>query len=123
MPATWDQVDAKRSSGMFIEGLAPQKDGKIKWKMKTSGIFKPKRYSVEMSSASMENIFDDFERGLDRIKEVITEARVRDVKKVRFNSALGPIVRFNLVEACAFMLNHNARHFEQIYRTKPSIDI
>ncbi|MCH2198049.1 MAG: hypothetical protein MK081_04655 [Flavobacteriales bacterium] len=110
----WDHIEARGMANWAINGLAPQTGNKIKYKMKTSKVFQPVRLPMNADQETMNNVFDDFVAGLDFMADVTRDIRTREVKAHRFNSAIGPIVRFNVAEGLQFILHHNERHMIQI---------
>lgn len=95
----------------------PPIEGKIRFKMKTSKQFKPVLDIQKLTPEKTNEILDEMEQALNQLMSWIEETRNKDVQSIRFNSAIGPIVRFNVSEACEFILCHNERHFQQISNT------
>lgn len=95
----------------------PPVEGKIKFKMKTTKQFKPMLENTNLNQLSINEIVDEMNDSLIQLKGWVEDTRKKDVKTVRFNSAIGPVVRFNVSEACEFIICHNERHFQQLYNT------
>ena len=95
----------------------PPIEGEIKFKMKTSKQFKPMLDLASLTQLNIIEIVDEMNESLTELKKWVEETRKKEVKPVRFNSAIGPVVRFNVSEACEFILCHNERHFQQITNT------
>ncbi|TXI82177.1 MAG: DinB family protein [Flavobacteriales bacterium] len=95
----------------FTEGLKPQADGAIRWKMRTMKLFDPAR----QRGASLQSIgrFVDL---CDRFIHLLEQASTTDLNKVRVTSSLGPLVRFKAGDVIRFPLAHQERHFIQIER-------
>jgi hypothetical protein len=61
-------------------------------------------------------VFTDVYKSLDHLKECAIQSRTKNCSRVKFSSAIGPIIRFNVPEAIEFILRHNERHLFQIER-------
>ncbi len=100
-------------TNFLVNGFRP-KEGKVRFKMKTFGPFQPQLSNL--TEQEVEKAFNDFYSQLEVSKTAIAACRGLDVKRKKVNSALGPLVRFNLAEAIEFMLAHDERHLFQIER-------
>lgn len=105
----------------FLIKRFPPKEGKIRFKMKTGKQFKPMLDVDKLTENQVEGIFSEMKATLNELSAWIEQTRKKDVLPVRFNSAVGPIVKFNVIEACEFILCHNERHFQQIENTLKAI--
>ncbi|MFT5779162.1 MAG: hypothetical protein ACI837_002119 [Crocinitomicaceae bacterium] len=89
----------------------PPNEGKIRLKMKTSKQFQP---IILNEGQSMKDIFVELTDSLEELKSWVNTYRTQAISLKKFNSAIGPVVRFNIPEACEFILCHNERHFHQM---------
>lgn len=112
---TIDHVNAKWLPALLYKTFAP-KDENVRYKMKTMKRFEPVLELEKIAAHNVEEILEDLQRTLSELKEHVKNYRFASVEKVRFASAIGPIVRFNVAEACEFILCHNERHFVQMQR-------
>ncbi len=103
-----------RAMASYLIKRFPPKDGKIRLKMKTSKQFKPMLDVEQLTSEKVNEIMDNMSKSLDQLLGWVEQTRKKDVLPVRFNSAIGPIVKFNVSEASEFILCHTERHFFQI---------
>jgi hypothetical protein len=110
------EIKATWIPSMLIKRFPP-KEGKIRFKMKTMKTFQPVMTADELLKYPTERVFDEFEATLTQLQKWIEQYRKTDVTKVRFNSAVGAMVKFNVAEACEFILCHNERHLQQIQNT------
>lgn len=85
----------------------PPSHGKIRMKMKTMKVFEP--HNVNLATA-----IDALEDSLVQLTAWIEYTQGHDFSRKRFSSAVGSLIRFNVPEACEFILCHNERHFQQI---------
>ena len=119
LKATKEEVEvlSTRSVPSFLIKRFPPKDGKIRFKMKTSKIFKPLLDNSKLSNGEVKTLLIEMEKTLHQLSSWVEQTRKKDVLPVRFNSAIGPVVKFNASEACEFILCHNERHFQQLKNT------
>jgi len=89
----------------------PPSEGKIRFKMKTTKKFQPMIMEEQVPSAM---VISELEECLDELKGWVDYYRTEPISLRKFNSAVGAMVRFNIPEACEFILCHNERHFYQI---------
>jgi hypothetical protein len=68
----------------------------------------------DLNSVDIEQEFKALHACLDELSSWVKEYTVKDTAGNKFNSAIGALVRFNVPEACEFILGHNERHFHQI---------
>ena len=110
-----ERVEELRCSSIpsYLIKRFPPKDKKIRFKMKTSMMFKPMLNGGE----DIAKVISDFESTLDELETWVNRISNSGVSLKKFNSAIGPIVRFNVPEATEFILCHNERHFQQIENT------
>ncbi|MEM7160871.1 MAG: DinB family protein [Bacteroidota bacterium] len=112
----YDSLQKKTKSkgipAFLIKRFPPQKD-KIRLKMKTSKIFRPHVSNVDLENGDGLNYIDKMDSSLRELNDWCSASEKADLS-YKFNSAIGPIVRFNVMEACEFILCHNERHFQQI---------
>lgn len=106
-----------RAIPSFLINRFPPNDGKIRFKMKTFGKFKPLVNPNSLSEEEAQRIYEQFSESLNKLTEWTHAYRTKDVKAVRFNSAAGASVRFNVAEAVEFIIAHNERHCQQIENT------
>ncbi len=109
------EFNASSIPSFLIKRFPPQ-DGKVKFKMKTTKKFKPVLDNQSVNVSQAQSILDELEDSLQELKSWVEVYRARPVSMKKFNSALGPIVRFTIPEACEFILCHNERHFLQLER-------
>ena len=105
-----DQLKCSPISSYLIKRFPPIQ-GEIRFKMKTLKKFQP--IFPEQGVASSE-VIQELNASLDELKSWINQYRNTPISLKKFNSAIGPMVRFNIPEACEFILCHNERHFYQI---------
>jgi len=98
----------------FLIKRFPPVNGKVKFKMKTSKVFKPVLDVENISEASVREILGQLSDVLEELKSWVNVYRSNPISLKKFNSAIGPIVRFTVPEACEFILCHNERHFLQL---------
>lgn len=118
--ARWESLRAGRVASFLFKGFAP-KDGKLRYTMKTQKVFEPKVLPSVATEASLQQVFDAFRASLDHLAQSARTAAEHNVRPHRFNSAIGPIVRFNAAEAVEFILRHNERHFFQLDQTLSAV--
>ena len=113
LPVSSDQLNGVKSRSIpsFLIKRFPPIEGEIKFKMKTGKIFEP---STEMGGVDLPKEFAEMQDCLIHLYDSVQAYRLKQVEKIKFNSAIGPVVRFNVAEACEFILCHNERHFRQI---------
>lgn len=114
-----EQVEVLPASSVpsFLIKRFPPTEGEIRFKMKTSKQFKPMLDVENLTQKKVNDILDEMDKSLTQLMNWVEETRKKDVRTVRFNSAIGPLIRFNASEACEFILCHNERHFQQISNT------
>lgn len=95
----------------------PPKDGKIQMKMKTMKKFEPTLDVNSLSEEKVRVLLQELRDVLNELKDWVNHYRTKAVSLKKFNSAIGPMVRFHLPEACEFILCHNERHFFQIEKS------
>ena len=93
---------------MMINSMTPTSSRKRKFKMNTFGDFHPGN-SLEGNSTISEylNLKETF-------NQLLKESRNHYFGKQKVNSAIGPIMKFYVVECFAFLIAHEERHFLQI---------
>ena len=101
----------------FLIKRFPPKEGKIKMKMKTFDKFKPVFNPENISESEIKSIFDRFEAGINHINFALQKYPQKNVTEIKFPSAIGSLVKFNVAEACEFVICHNERHVQQIINT------
>lgn len=106
-----------RAVPSFLIKRFPPNEGEIRFKMKTTKQFKPMLDIDKLSSEKVIEIIQKMERSLDQLRGWVEQTRNKDVQEIRFNSAVGAMVKFNASEACEFILCHNERHFQQVSNT------
>lgn len=112
-PTTVDEIKSSMIPSMLLKRFPP-KNEQIRSKMKTTKQFQPVFLISELTSINIDSKLDDLIEILNHLKESVEKYRMTNVEKVRFNSAIGSLVKFNVAEACEFILCHNERHFQQI---------
>ncbi len=95
----------------LIKSFPPQQ-GKVKSKMKTFKRFLP--VINDLNGVDVEQEFKALHECLNELSSWVKEYSMKDTAGIKFNSAIGAVVRFNVPEACEFILGHNERHFHQI---------
>ncbi|MBV6647113.1 MAG: DinB family protein [Cyclobacteriaceae bacterium] len=103
-------VEKDRTSfvGKFaINGQKP-KDGKRKMKMKTFKFFDPERSEYDPAL-----VFTRFEVLRGELIDLIKQARQMNVGKAKVVSAIGPLLKFRVMECFAFLMAHEDRHIQQ----------
>lgn len=104
----------------FLIKRFPPKNGVITFKMKTTRTFKPVLDVEHLNHQQIETVLSELESVLKELKGWIEQYRTHPVSLKKFNSAIGAVVRFNIPEACEFILCHNERHFLQLERALTS---
>ncbi|MDG1331814.1 MAG: hypothetical protein P8P74_05765 [Crocinitomicaceae bacterium] len=119
-----DEVEAlpTRAIPSFLIKRFPPKEGEIRFKMKTTKSFKPVLEVDKLSKEHVQELLDKMKETLHQLSGWVEQTRKKDVLPVRFNSAIGAIVKFNASEACEFILCHNERHFQQVKNTIGEVD-
>lgn len=100
----------------FLIKRFPPNEGRIRFKMKTMKQFKPVLAIEQLNAQDIQNILSDMSDALTELKTWAERYRTQSISMKKFNSAIGATVRFNVPEACEFVLCHNERHFLQIDR-------
>ncbi|MCR9173094.1 MAG: DinB family protein [bacterium] len=100
----------------FLIKRFPPKKGSIKFKMKTTKQFKPVLNVSEVMEKDAQLILSQLYKVLQELKSWVEVYRTGSISLKKFNSAIGAVVRFNIPEACEFILCHNERHFLQLER-------
>ena len=98
---------------LVIEGQRP-KNNVRKWKMKTLKRFEPIIDLEHVNDNKANEIIDSFFALYGHLKETIVTSRGKDVTKIKFASAIGPIVNFYLPESFEFLICPLERHMVQI---------
>jgi len=102
-----------RSIPSYLIKRFPPKEGKIKFKMKTFKRFQPIFNIDDISQEQIELTFSNFEKSLEHLESAVKSYPSKKVESIRFNSAIGATVKFNIAEACEFVICHNERHLLQ----------
>lgn len=110
-----------RAIPSFLIKRFPPMEGEIKFKMKTSKQFKPMMDINKLTSEDVDQVKEEMKKSLNQLSSWVEQTRKKDVFPIRFNSAIGPIVKFNASEACEFILCHNERHFQQVKNTVDAV--
>ncbi len=110
------QIKASAIPSFLIKRFPP-KEGKIRFKMKTMNVFKPVLDVNTITDSKVNHTLTRFQEGLSQLKEWVNQYATKDVTSAKFNSAVGAWVKFNVAEACEFILCHNERHMQQIENT------
>jgi hypothetical protein len=95
----------------FINGLGVQKDGKIKFRMKTMKAFDPSATGVPDDNG-IERLYDN----LKRVSKILYQLEGKDLRSFKVTTALGPVLKFNVGDAIRFISAHNERHLLQLQR-------
>ena len=118
-----DELDVRstRAIPSFLIKRFRPKEGEIRFKMKTTKLFKPVLDVDELTKAQVDRLISEMKKTLNQLSDWVEQTRKKDVLPVRFNSAIGAVVKFNTSEACEFILCHNERHFQQVKNTIASV--
>jgi len=108
-------IKASRIPSFLIQRFPP-KDQRIRFKMKTMKQFKPILSVEHLSDQEIEQVWEEMTNSLSELKSWVEKYRNNPISMKKFNSAIGSVVRFNVPEACEFILCHNERHFLQVDR-------
>jgi hypothetical protein len=119
-PNKTEEIKARAIPSFLIKRFPP-KENKIRFKMKTFKKFQPMFSSTELSDEEIKSTFDNFILSLDHLEKAIKRYPTKSITDISFNSAIGATVRFNVAEACEFILCHNERHLLQASNTLRSI--
>ncbi len=111
----WGELSARRWVSLLLNNFRP-KNGILKMKMKTQKMFEPKLMPSKQNEESLNKVFAQMYGSLDHLRQCAVDSRTLKIKCIRFSSAIGPIIRFNVSEAIEFILRHNERHMYQIER-------
>lgn len=103
-----DQLRCSYISSLLMKRFAPV-DKQIKFKMKTMKKFQPIFDHDAVVDTKM--VIAELEACLNELKSWVNNYRTNPISLKKFNSAVGAVVRFNIPEACEFILCHNERHF------------
>ena len=85
--------------------------------MKTMSVFQPVMNVDQLKEKEVKAILDSFEARLNQINDWVLKYPEKDVSSIKFTSAIGALVKFNVAEACEFIICHNERHMQQINNT------
>jgi hypothetical protein len=91
----------------FIQGLAPDTDNRLRYRMKTFKTFEPGEVDPKEAVDRLINNFD-------RLNKIIIQCEGKDMRSFKVTTALGPVLRFYVGDALRFVTAHNARHFVQL---------
>lgn len=108
-----DTFKAGRKNAWFINMITPQ-GGKRSSKMKTTKKFHPVFQVEELDEQKVQEVFTQFFSDKQHLKGAIQASRTKKVGQSKFNSAIGPVVRFYLPEAFEFVIGHDERHLVQV---------
>lgn len=119
LPFSENKIESIRASAIpsFLIKRFPPKDGKVKFKMKTTKQFKPLLSPTEIEKTDVSELKTQLKNSLEQLKNWVTLSSTKNVFEQKFASAIGPIVQFNVLEACEFILCHNERHFHQLEKS------
>lgn len=95
--------------------MRPDKKHRIRWKMKTMPKMEPVASNMDTGA-----ILREFERQQRQILAFARKAEYINLSKARIKTALGPL-KFNFVDALAFIVAHTERHMQQAINTKNTI--
>ncbi len=102
-----------RSIPSYLIKRFPPKEGKIKFKMKTFKRFYPIFNIKNIGQDQIDLTLSNFEKSLDHLESAVKLYPSKNVESIKFNSAIGATVKFNVAEACEFVICHNERHLLQ----------
>lgn len=114
-PQPISEIESTAIPSFLIKRFPPQA-GVIRMKMKTTKRFEPLLKPEDRLEIEREAIVSELNACLHELEQWINLYPNKAVKSYRFNSAVGALVRFNVAEACEFMLCHAERHFLQLER-------
>ncbi|NRA10684.1 MAG: hypothetical protein HRT57_01860, partial [Crocinitomicaceae bacterium] len=97
-----DELKASRMISYLVKRFPPVK-GEIKFKMKTTKKFRP---IFENDRKEPIEVIQELDACLDELKSWVERYRTSAISLNKFNSAIGPVVRLNIPEACEFILCH-----------------
>ena len=100
-----DEYPLSAMTALMIKGTAP-KGNKRKWHSKTFKFFVP-------DVKNEEETFSRFEDQHRLFVDLLKRMRHKQHAKVKIVSAAGPMLKFRLGEAAAFLLAHQERHLVQ----------
>ena len=109
-PGRWGNLGA--------DGMVPRRDGSIRWRMRTMGMFEPRpgRVADRSPIARFLMIQQD-------LLDLLEKARTRGIEGARVTSTLGPILRFKAGDAFRFPIAHQERHLLQLQRTLDAVGV
>lgn len=93
----------------MIKSLLPDERGLISKNMKT---FK----KTTPTAAVSEEAITLYSYRLSLIEKILEQSEFRNIQSPRVTSLVGPVLRFRLGDAIAFMLAHDIRHIAQALR-------
>lgn len=105
----------------IINGVKP-KGGQRKLKIKTLKKFEPLLQLETLDEATIVPVFERFKKLQLHLKNAILVTRFKEVKAIRVNSGIGPIVKFYLPESFEFLIAHMERHMLQIEEVLQQMD-
>jgi hypothetical protein len=107
----------------FTFGMLPKPDGEIKNRMKTMYWFDPGKSGryPEYDALQPHELVRELDEVLQRTSQALQKAKSLNLNTNKITSTLGPIVRFKLGDAFAFMNAHNERHLLQTRRIIDSV--
>ncbi|MFS4445918.1 DinB family protein [Maribacter sp. 2307UL18-2] len=105
----------------IINGVKP-KGGQRKLKIKTLKKFEPLLQLETLDEATIVPVFERFKKLQLHLKNAILVTRFKEVKAIKINSGIGPIVKFYLPESFEFLIAHMERHMLQIEEVLQQMD-
>ncbi len=107
----------------FTFGMLPKANGEIKNRMKTMSWFDPGKSGKypEYDALQPHELIRELDEVFQRISMALQQANTLNLNTNKITSTLGPIVRFKLGDAFAFMNAHNERHLLQTRRVIASV--
>lgn len=105
----------------IINGVKP-KGGQRKLKIKTLKKFEPLLRLETLDEATIVPVFERFKKLQLHLKNAILVTRFKEVKAIKINSGIGPIVKFYLPESFEFLIAHMERHMLQIEEVLQQMD-
>ena len=101
----------------MVKSMEPR-EGKTPFKMKTFKKTDPLLLQSKGHKLVDHVVFQDFMDHLKQFKEIITEARNKDLRKIKITSLIS-LLKLRVGDALAFIIAHMERHLLQATRLHP----
>jgi len=94
----------------LIRSMPPDKEGRIKLKMKTMKKLDPEASGRAIGPESL----DRLKANIERLLAIVDDLKDSDPRSFNVKTALGSVLKLYVGDAMMFVTAHNERHFKQI---------